>query len=152
MSISPSWQSECLAKSAHAAKDRHGAGLAMTPPARTRAPPHTTWATCREPVQIAGVAPNPLQQQIALLAADLATEQGFALVGGAALDILDIVDRAIQDLTRVGRVRLPCAAVVAARRSLRSRGTWWLLRGWAVLTLALCDPGSDLGAGAEAEL
>lgn len=44
------------------------------------------------------MALNPLQERIALLAADLATVHGFALVGGAALNILAVVDRRTQDL------------------------------------------------------
>lgn len=44
------------------------------------------------------MALNPLQERIALLAADLATEHAFALVGGAALNILEVVDRRTQDL------------------------------------------------------
>jgi Nucleotidyl transferase AbiEii toxin, Type IV TA system len=44
------------------------------------------------------VALNPLQERIALLAAGLATDHGFALVGGAALNVLEVIDRRTQDL------------------------------------------------------
>jgi hypothetical protein len=41
---------------------------------------------------------NPLQERIALAAAILAEREGFALVGGAALIVLDVIERRTEGL------------------------------------------------------